>query len=229
MVDCAVGHQPRPVTEVVRPPPQHAIQAIAHLGPRCDILAHQQVSHFLPQPSNALLRRTRPEICVTILPKTMRPEAVSQKIKPLSPCLLDAGLRLVQRESNPGHHTPRPIQCLCRAAATENHEIIGVVDHLGSEHLTPPGDPPVLQKTVHVQVGEQGTDDAALWSSTGASLPPLTRGVPFSSRSSTGTFNHILIRRSMSRSTILRATHCISSECGMVSKYFDRSASTTSA
>ena len=31
------------------------------------------------------------------------------------------------RESNPGHHTPRPIQRLCRAAATENHEIVGVI------------------------------------------------------------------------------------------------------
>ena len=48
------------------------------------------------------------------------------------------------------------------------------------------------------------------------------------SASSTGTFNHILIRCSMSRSAILRATHRINSECGMVSKYFDRSASTTS-
>ena len=97
---------------------------------------------------------------MTILPKTMRPEAVSQKIKPLSPCLLDAGLRFVQRESKPGHHTPHPIQCLGRATAAENHEIIGVVDHLGLEKLTPSGDPPVLQKTVHVQVGEQGTDDS---------------------------------------------------------------------
>src|SRR6202051_2601988 len=90
----------------------------------------------------------------------MQPEAVSQKIEPLSPCLLHAGLRLVQRESNPGHHTPRPTQCLGRATATENHEIIRVVDHLGSENLPPPGDPPVLQKTVHVQVGEQGADDS---------------------------------------------------------------------
>ncbi len=90
----------------------------------------------------------------------MRPEGVSQKIKPLFSCLLDAGLRFVQRESNPGHHTPRPIQRLGRTTATENHEIIGVVDHLGLENLTPSGDPPVLQKTVHVQVGEQGTDDS---------------------------------------------------------------------
>src|SRR6202140_2616295 len=90
----------------------------------------------------------------------MRPEAISEKVKPLCASLPGAGLRFVQRESNPGHHTPRPIQCLCRATATENHEIIGVVDHLGLENLTPPGDPPVLQKTVHVQVGEQGTDDS---------------------------------------------------------------------
>src|ERR1035438_6845640 len=58
------------------------------------------------------------------------------------------------------------------------------------------------------------------------SLPPVNRRFPFPSRSSTGTFNHILIRCSMYRSTILRATHCSSSECGMVSKYFDKSAST---
>jgi hypothetical protein len=38
----------------------------------------------LPQPGNALLRRTRPQIHMTILRKTMRSEAVSQKIKLLS-------------------------------------------------------------------------------------------------------------------------------------------------
>ena len=53
----------------------------------------------------------------------MRPERVTQKIKTLSPCLLGAGLRFVQRESNPGHHTPRPIQCLRRTTATEDHEV----------------------------------------------------------------------------------------------------------
>ena len=81
-----------------------------------------------------------------------------KKVETLSPCLLDAGLRFVQRKSNPGHHTPRPIQRLSRATATENHEIIGVVDNLGVENLTPSGDPPVLQKTVHIQVGEQRAD-----------------------------------------------------------------------
>src|SRR4030065_1174727 len=48
--------------------------------------------------------------------------------------------------------------------------------------------------------------------------PPVIRRFPLSSRSSTGTLSHILIRRSTSRSTILRATDCLSSRCGMVSK-----------
>src|ERR1035437_8291771 len=123
VIDRTISHQPRPVTEVVGPSPQNPVELISHVRPRFHVFSHQQISHFLPQLGDALLRRTRPEILMTILPKTMRPEAVSQKIKPLSPCLLDAGLRLVQRESNPSHHTPRPIQCLRRAAATENHEV----------------------------------------------------------------------------------------------------------
>src|SRR5450759_1793724 len=135
VIDRTISHQPRPVTEVVRPAPQNPVELISHLRPGRHVLAHQQVSHLLPQLGHALFRRTCPEILVTILPKTMRPEAVSQKIKLLAPCRLDAGLRLVQRESDPGHHTPRPIQCLRRAAATENHEIIGVVDHPSSENL----------------------------------------------------------------------------------------------
>src|SRR5450755_2104256 len=179
LVNRSIRQQPRPVTEVVRPPPQHAIKAVAHLGPWFHVLAHQQASHFLPQLGNALLRRTRPEILVTILPKTMRPVAVSQKIKPLRAGLLDAGLRVVQRESNPGHHTPRPIQRLGRATATENQEIISVVDHLGSENLTPSGDPPVLQKTVHVQVREQGTNDSP------NAKDNLTQTVPQAYRNST--------------------------------------------
>src|SRR5204862_6558709 len=96
MFDRSIGHQSGPVAKVVRPPPQNAVEAIAYVRPRSDVLAHQQVSHFLPQPGNALLRRARPQIHMTILPKTMRPERISQKVEPLSACLLDAGLRFVQ-------------------------------------------------------------------------------------------------------------------------------------
>jgi hypothetical protein len=41
----------------------------------------------------------------------------------------------------------------------ENHKIIRVVDHLCPESLPPFGDPPVLQKPVHVQVGQQRAHD----------------------------------------------------------------------
>jgi hypothetical protein len=55
-------------------------------------------------------------------------------------------------------------------------------------------------------------------------LPPLMRRSPSPSRSSIGAFNHSLISRSTCRSTMRRATDLRRSECGIVSKYFDRSA-----
>src|SRR3990172_9330599 len=59
-------------------------------------------------------------------------------------------------------------------------------------------------------------------------FPPLYRGRPCSSLSSTGTFSHILTRCSIAASATLRARQVINSACGIVSKYFERSASTTS-
>jgi hypothetical protein len=43
-------------------------------------------------------------------------------------------------------------------SATENHEILRVIHHSGLKCRTPPGNPPVLQKAVHVQVGKHGAD-----------------------------------------------------------------------
>jgi len=60
-------------------------------------------------------------------------------------------------------------------------------------------------------------------------LPPLMRRFPAPSRSSTGEVSHSLMNRSTFASTMRRATLCMSSACGIVSKYFDKSASTTSA
>src|SRR6185312_1384815 len=59
-------------------------------------------------------------------------------------------------------------------------------------------------------------------------LPPLMRRLPSSSRASTGACSHSLISHSTCRSTIRRATDLSRSACGIVSKYFDRSASITS-
>lgn len=59
-------------------------------------------------------------------------------------------------------------------------------------------------------------------------FPPLMRRFPPLSRSSTGACSHSLISRSTFQSTMRRATDLRRSECGIVSNYFDKLASTTS-
>ncbi len=171
VIDSPICRVAVPLAEVSGPSSQSCIEAIPHFPPWCHVPRHQHVSHFLPESGHALLRRTLPDIYPASLPKTMRPECISEKVKPLPASLLDAGLCFVQREANPRHDTSRPIQCLCRATATQDHEIIGVVHDLRLKNLTPSGDPPIFQKTVHVQVSQQRTDDSALWCATGAVLP----------------------------------------------------------
>jgi hypothetical protein len=81
---------------------------------------------------------------MAIIPTAMRPKRVTQKVKlfPASP--FDAGLCLVQSESNPSRDPARPLQRLIRVTAAQNHEVIGIVHDLGLKSLTPPADPPVL-------------------------------------------------------------------------------------
>src|SRR6185437_770284 len=123
---------------------------------------------------------------MTSLPKMVWPEGVSQKVEPLGAGLPNARFRFVQSEANPRHDLPRPIQRLDRMSATENHEIIRVVHHLSLKRLSPSSDSPVLQKTVHVQIRQQGTDDSALRCATGAAFPaanpPVTALVPLLNR-----------------------------------------------
>src|SRR6516162_5915370 len=64
---------------------------------------------------------------MAILLIAMRPERVTQKVEALLTRLLDAGLRLIQGDPHPCDHLPRPIQCLSRFPATENHEVVRVV------------------------------------------------------------------------------------------------------
>ncbi len=101
----------------------------------------------------------------------MWPERVPQKVETLLARLLDAGLRLIQSESQPRGHLSRPIQCLCRFSATEDHEIVRVGHHPGLELLPPFGIPPALQQTVHVQIGKHGTDNTTLGSPAVVVLP----------------------------------------------------------
>ena len=61
-------------------------------------------------------------------------------------------------------------------SATEDDKVIGIVHHLGAEPCALPGDPPVLQKAVHVERGEQRRNNPALRGSPCA--PPAARHAP---------------------------------------------------
>src|SRR5260370_102795 len=93
-----------------------------------------------------------------------------KKVKTLLTGLLDAGLRFVQRELYALHHPTCPTQCLFRATAAKDHKVIGIVDDSSVKSLTPFGDPPVLQKAIHIDVGKQWADHPTLRSPTGVLL-----------------------------------------------------------
>ena len=92
IVDRSISLVASPVAEVRRPSSQLLVQAVAHFFPGPHITGPQEVSHVLLDSLHALLRRAGSQIPVTIFPITMRPERISEKVKPLLARLLDAGL-----------------------------------------------------------------------------------------------------------------------------------------
>jgi len=75
---------------------------------------------------------------MAILPKAMRPrtcirESQNRSVRPRL-MLVFASFSVSPIRV---HHTPRPIQRLGRTTATENHEIIGVVDKPGLGKTSP--------------------------------------------------------------------------------------------
>ena len=57
-------------------------------------------------------------------------------------------------------------------SAREDDEVIGIVDDLGTQPVTLPAQPPVLQKAVHVEQGEQWREGAPLGNTAPALLAP---------------------------------------------------------
>src|SRR5208337_2822761 len=125
--------------------------------------------------------------------------------------------------------TPRPRQRLLRVSAAENDEVVGVVHQMGAERRAASSRPPMLQKAVHVEVGQHRADHAALRRAPPVPLAPdqspSSLAVPLFDRDTQPQLDqaqHVRVADSSSH-----ALH--GSRCGMVSKYLDRSASTTSA
>src|SRR5689334_11700616 len=71
-------------------------------------------------------------------------------------------------------------------AAAEDDEVIGIRDDLRSKRFTASSEPPMLQESVHVQVGQQRTNDAALRRAAPAPLTsahaPLSISIPLLNR-----------------------------------------------
>ena len=88
-------------------------------------------------------------------------ERIAQKIKAFFARLLDAGLRFIQNKSQSCDYLTRPIQCLNRFPAAQDHEIVRIGDHMSLELLSPLGVPPTLQQTVDIQVSEQWAGDSS--------------------------------------------------------------------
>src|SRR5262245_40002239 len=92
----------------------------------------------------------------------MRSERVAQEVEALLPSILQRSLGFVEYQPEPRHRSPRPRQGLGRISTTEDDEVVGIRDDVRSERLPAPGQPPILQEPVHVDVGEQWARDAAL-------------------------------------------------------------------
>src|SRR5262245_420991 len=169
-IDGPVRLHPSAVAKVARPSPQHAVELIAHLGPGALIAGHQERSDLVLEPLHAFPRRARAQVPVAVLPVTVWTERVAKKVEPFLSGIPDRGLRLVEGEPEPHHHVLRPRHCLDRATAAEDDEVVGIIDDVGPVCLAPSRRAPVLQETVHVQVGEQRACDPTLRCAAGAAL-----------------------------------------------------------
>src|SRR5512147_1698644 len=92
VVDRAIRRQAGAVAEVRRPPPQQAVEPIAHLGPATHIAGYEHSADLRLEPQHALLRRTRAQIPVAVLPVMVQPRRRSPD------CRDQAGLFEVFRE-----------------------------------------------------------------------------------------------------------------------------------
>src|SRR6185312_2250832 len=130
------------------------------------------------EPLDAFPRRARPQVPMTILPISVWSERISEEVEALVPGVPDRGLRLVEHKPQPCHHLPRPRQSLGRVSTAEDNEVIGIRDYPAPKGLVPFRPSPVLQKAVHVDVGQRRAENPTLWGATSA--VPATCQAPFS-------------------------------------------------
>ena len=139
VVDRPVRQHPGPIAKVARPASQNLIQPVPHFRatvPCCRAPAGRPT--FCRSRATLFFDGLAPKILMAILPVVLRPERVSQKVKSLPAGFPDAGLRLVQGQSqsasSPAASNPAPAAAL---SAAQDHEIVRVVDHVRPESCFP--------------------------------------------------------------------------------------------
>src|SRR5262245_38927352 len=178
-VNTAECRSARPVAEVVRPAKQRPVQRVAHSGPRIVVAGHQQIAILCLEPLHALLGRACAQIPKTVRFVTVWSERVAEEVEAFLPNIPQRGLGLVECQPEPRHHRLRPRQRFGRTSATEDDEVVGIRDDVCTECFPAPGQPPVLQEPVHVDVGEQWTRDAALGRAARVALATADAPGPF--------------------------------------------------
>src|SRR3984893_7554807 len=114
--------------------------------------------HILPGPVHALLRRTAADILPPRSPTEVRSECISQKIESFLSGVPKARLLFVEGQPQPRQYTSRPLQCLFRLSATEDHEVVRVIDYPRPILFSTSGPLPSLQHPVPVEIGQQRAD-----------------------------------------------------------------------
>src|SRR5437667_7548300 len=87
----------------------------------------------------------------------MRAERVAEEVEAFLSGVSQRSFRLVDRQPELGHHRLRPRQCLRRATAAEDNEVVGIGDDVSAERVAAFSQTPMLQEPIHVDVGQQWT------------------------------------------------------------------------
>src|SRR5687768_9474655 len=204
VVNRTVRPQSCPIAKVVCPAPQHPIEPPYHFLPWVLIARAKQCCYALLRPLNRFLRRLRSQIPVAIFPIPLWPKTVAQKIEPLLSCITNTSLAFVERKLNCTHHTTRPLKRLNRVLAAQDHQVVSVIDDVCPILLSLSLLMPSSQEPMHVDVGQQRTDDSPLrrphlapLASRHASISPLVTLLHRYFQPSPDELQHLLVHDSL--------------------------------
>src|SRR2546428_10634381 len=161
VVDRLVGHEPRAIGEVVRPPAHRAVELVPHLIPRALVTRTEDLPDASLAPLHRLLGWRGPQVPMPILPIPHRPKGVAQKGKRLAPPIAHPGLLLIEHQPHLGEPSTALREHLRGPRTTQDHKVVRVVDEPRPVAPVEPPEPKDFQVAIHVDVREQRRDDSS--------------------------------------------------------------------